>query len=106
VTARAPPRMAAAERIANWGNGGGSGEKKLKKKKWGRKRWSGFGQGILDRIGARGAGGFAYWFKMDGAVRQLLGRVVRVGLVGSAGWRAGWLGAFPIEDAPMCSIYL
>jgi hypothetical protein len=29
--------MAAAERIANWGNGGGREEKKLKKK-WGRKR--------------------------------------------------------------------
>jgi hypothetical protein len=50
---------AASERIAKWGSGGGSKEKKLKKKKWGRKRWSGFGQGILDRTGAR----------------QLLGRV-------------------------------
>jgi hypothetical protein len=50
---------AVAEWIAKWGSGGGSKEKKLKKKKWGRKRWSGFGQGILDRTGAR----------------QLLGRV-------------------------------
>jgi hypothetical protein len=35
----------AAERIANWENGGGSEEKKLnKKKKWGRK-----GGAVLDR---------------------------------------------------------
>jgi hypothetical protein len=48
------------------GNGGGSEEKKLKKK-WGRKRWNGFGQGMLERTGARGAGGCR--FEMDGAVR-------------------------------------
>jgi hypothetical protein len=59
--------MAAAERIAKWGNGGGSEEKKLKKKKWERKRWSRFGQGTLDRSGARDAGGG--WFEMDGTVR-------------------------------------
>jgi hypothetical protein len=93
--------MAAVERIAKWGSGGGIKEKKLKKKKWGRKRWSNFGQGILDRIGACDAGGC--WFEVDGAVRQLLGRVrVSAWLVGRAGsWCTGWLGAFPIEDAPM-----
>jgi hypothetical protein len=81
--------MAAVERIAKWGNGGGSEEKKLqKKKKWGRKRWSSFGQGILDRTGARGASGC--WFEMDGAVHQLLGRV----------GTSGWLGE-PDRGAPV-----
>jgi hypothetical protein len=57
----------------------------------GEKRWSGFGQGILDRTGARGAGGC--WFEMDGAVHQLLGRVRASAWLGKPdhGALVGWV---------------
>jgi hypothetical protein len=64
----------------------------------GEKRWSGFGQGMSDQIGAHGAGGLLAGSKWMARCASYW-----VGLVGSAGrWCAGWLGAFPIDDAPMC----